>query len=79
MGACGPSSPSTGTIKGQLLTYGGLSVSPQGRPFDGHVTATDANGRSFVTSVPLDGNFVLQVPKGTYTLTGSSPRFGSGQ
>jgi hypothetical protein len=79
--ACGSSSPApppTGTIQGRLLTYGGLSLSPQGRPFEGHVRATAAKGKAVVVAVPSDGNFALQLPAGTYSLTGASPEYGDG-
>jgi hypothetical protein len=79
LSACGLPSSSTGTIKGQLLAYGGISVSLKGRPLEGQVRATSTRGRSFETSVPKDGDFVLQVPTGTYSLVGSSPQFGGGQ
>jgi hypothetical protein len=83
--ACGSPStrpaptPTTGSVTGRLLAYGGLPESPQGRPFAGHVTATAANGKSFVVAVPADGNFALKLLAGSYALTGSSPEFGSGQ
>ena len=75
LSACGSLS-SIGTINGRLLAYGGASVSLKGRPLEGHIKATNSRGTSFVTSVPKDGNFVFQVPTGTYSLAGSSPQFG---
>jgi hypothetical protein len=67
------------SIKGQLLLSGGPSTSAVSRPSGGQVTARNASGQSFVTSVPSSGSFVLQLPAGRYSLTGSSPQFGGGQ
>jgi hypothetical protein len=65
-------------VKGQLLISGGP---PPGtpRPSDGEVTAKNASGQAYSVSVPSTGKFTLQLPAGTYSLTGSSPHFGDGQ
>jgi hypothetical protein len=66
------------SVNGQLLISGGPSPGTP-RPSDGEVTARNASGQSFVVSVPATGKFTLQLPAGTYSLTGSSPQFGEGQ
>src|ERR1039458_8291328 len=65
-------------VKGQLLISGGPSPGTP-RPSNGEVTARNASGQSFSISVPSTGKFNLQLPAGTYSLTGSSPQFGNGQ
>jgi hypothetical protein len=75
--SCGVSSLPTGTIKGQLFGSGGPAPG-QLRPFNGQVTATGANGKTYATTVPSDGRFVIHLPSGTYSLTGSSPQFDAG-
>src|ERR1039458_9843285 len=65
-------------VTGQLLISGGPAPGTP-RPSDGEVTARNVSGKSFSTSVPSSGKFTLQLPAGTYSLTGSSPQFGSGQ
>jgi len=78
LASCGSSSAPTGVIRGELLTDGGLSTTPHGQPFRGHVKA-EGDATSYVTSVPASGRFTLRGPVGTYSLAGSSPQFGSGQ
>jgi hypothetical protein len=65
------------SIKGQLLISGGPAPGTP-RPSEGEVTARNAGGLSFAVSVPLTGRFTLQLPAGTYSLTGSSPQFAGG-
>jgi hypothetical protein len=78
LSACGSPS-STGTIDGRLLAFGGISTSLKGQPLAGHVKAMSSKGKSFATAVSKDGIFVLHVPMGTYSLSGSSPQFGGGR
>ena len=66
------------SVKGQLLISGG-PFPGKPRPSEGEVTAKTANGQSFAVAVPATGKFALQLPAGTYSLTGSSPQFGGGQ
>src|ERR1700686_1556937 len=65
-------------VTGQLLITGGPAPGTP-RPSDGEVTAKNASGQTFSTSVPSNGRFTLQLPVGRYALTGSSPEFGNGQ
>lgn len=66
------------SISGQLLISGGPAPGTP-RPSDGEVTARNATGQSFAVSVPATGRFIVYLPAGTYTLTGSSPQFGASQ
>ena len=68
------------SVTGQLLISGGPAIVPgAARPSYGEVTARNASGQSFSVSVPGTGKFTLQLPAGTYSLTGSSPQFGESQ
>lgn len=66
------------SISGQLLISGGPAPGTP-RPSDGEVIARNATGQSFAVSVPANGRFIVYLPAGTYTLTGSSPHFGASQ
>ena len=65
-------------VAGQLLITGGPAPGTP-RPSNGEVTAKNASGQAFSTSVPSSGKFTLRLPAGRYALTGSSPQFGNGQ
>jgi hypothetical protein len=65
-------------VEGQLLVTGGPAPGTP-RPSGGEVTAKNAGGQTFSTSVPSSGKFTLQLPPGRYALKGSSPQFGNGQ
>jgi len=71
--SCGSNQPDV-QIRGQLGTYGAgaknQALFPQ--PLPGKVTATAADGRKYSTNVPASGQFRLNVPQGSYILTGSS-------
>ena len=65
------------SVGGRLLISGGPAPGTP-RPTGGEVIARNANGQTFSVSVPASGKFFLQLPGGTYSLTGSSPQFGEG-
>ena len=66
------------SVGGQLLITGGPAPGKP-RPSEGEVTATNPNGQTFTAFAPATGMFTLHLPAGTYSLTGSSPQFGSGK
>jgi hypothetical protein len=65
------------SVTGQLLITGGPAPGTA-RPSDGEVTARVVGGGSYSTSVPSSGKFILQLPVGSYILSGASPQFGNG-
>jgi hypothetical protein len=78
MSSCGSPSVVTGTMKGQLFISGGPSPG-QNRPTNGNVEATGRGRNTYSTAVSENGQFVLHLPTGTYSLTGSSPNFDGGK
>jgi hypothetical protein len=78
MSSCGLTSVVTGTIRGQLLLSGGPPP-VQKRPTNGNVEATGSGRNTYATTVSQNGQFVLHLPAGTYSLTGSSPNYDGGK
>jgi hypothetical protein len=66
------------SIRGQLLLTGGPGPGER-FPSEGEVIAINASQESFRSSVSSNGEFLLHLPVGRYTLTGSSPQFGGGR
>jgi hypothetical protein len=74
-----PSSPvpppvavGSGQVTGVLMLNAGLAG---GGPLPGTVVLQSDNGKTFWMHVGSDGAFKFQVPPGTYTATGQSPKF----
>jgi hypothetical protein len=65
------------SVAGRLIISGGPAPGTP-RSSGGEVDAQNANGQSFSVSVPSSGKFILQLPEGSYSLTGTSPQFGEG-
>ena len=65
-----------GVLAGRLVAVGGPTSTP--RPLPGHVTASGPRASQTVQVGP-DGNYQLDLPPGTYTLTGTSPLYGDGR
>jgi hypothetical protein len=78
MSACGTPSVDTGTISGGLSISGGLPPGQQ-RPTNGSVEATGKGGVAYSTALSKNGQFVFHLPPGTYSLTGTSPKYGGGK
>jgi len=53
-------------------------VAAVSQPLNGVVTATNATGARCTVAVPSNGEFTMNLPAGTYWLTGTSPRFNGG-
>lgn len=66
------SDPATGYVSGTLQAVGGPPLLPP-RSLNGTVTLRSSTGESFSAAVGADGAFSIQVPVGTYTVTGRSP------
>lgn len=64
-----------GVLTGRLIAVGGATSNP--RPLTGHVTASGPRASQTVQVGP-DGNYKLNLPPGTYTLTGTSPLYDGG-
>lgn len=58
---------------------GGGPLPGQNRPTNGKVEAMDQSGNTFSVAVSENGQFVLHLPMGTYSLTGSSPNYDGGK
>lgn len=69
--------PRSGTLTGRLVLAGGPAP---GRtiPVDGSVVVT-GSGQNYVVPVGPDGRFTSELTPGTYTLTGTSPKFNDGK
>ena len=74
--ACGWQHPAAGTLTGHLYGVGGPAPGSP-RPWPGTVTLTGA-GVSLEVTVGASGTYSVSVPPGRYTVTGHSPRYGSG-
>ena len=72
------STPTTGFVSGRLQTAGGTAPGTP-KPISGKVTVSRVNGKSYSAKVRADGQFLIQVPVGSYFITGSSPRYTLGQ
>ena len=78
--ACSGSGPADGTVTGHLYGVGGpatISAPPSARAWPGTVTLAGP-GLHVDVAVGADGAFSVMVPAGRYTVTGHSPRYGSG-
>ena len=78
--ACSGPGPADGTLTGHLYGVGGpatISAPPSARAWPGTVTVVGP-GVHLGVSVGANGAFSVAVPAGRYTVTGHSPRFGSG-
>jgi hypothetical protein len=78
--ACSGPGPAEGTVAGHLYGVGGpatISVPPSARAWPGTVILV-GSGVHVDVSVGANGTFSVVVPVGRYTVTGHSPRFGSG-
>jgi hypothetical protein len=69
--------PMKGTIAGTLMVIGGPAPGLH-RPVSGVVTLIGSAGRAINVTVGPKGTFKLQVPEGSYSLSGHSPQFGDG-
>lgn len=81
MSSCGSTVVVTGTIRGEFLLSGGPAPG-QSRPTNGNVAATSTVGNFthvYSTTVSQSGQFVLHLPAGTYSLSGSSPSYDGGK
>jgi hypothetical protein len=68
--------PEVGSVSGTFIASGGPVGTPDD-PLSGTITATAADGET-TTTVATDGTFELDLPAGTYTFTGVSSRYQSG-
>ena len=66
-----------GTRTGALEAVGGPAPGAP-RPLPGNVTLRSRDGATFTSTAGSDGAFSLQVPAGSYTATGRSPLYQSG-
>jgi hypothetical protein len=71
------STPTTGFVSGRLQTVGGPAPGTP-KPIGGKVTVSGLNGKSYSAMVGADGQFLIQVPVGSYFVRGSSPLYESG-
>jgi len=80
-GCSGGPAPSTGTVTGYLEMAGGPATLAGGTPsfrVPGTITAVSARDTQHGPAAK-NGAFTLVLPVGTYTLTGTSPQYNSGQ
>jgi hypothetical protein len=74
--ACSGYNPTDGTLTGHLYGAGGPAPGAP-RPWPGTVTLVSPGVHRDVP-VGASGTYSVTVPAGRYTLTGHSPRYGSG-
>lgn len=68
--------PAGGVISGMLEAVGGpAGIAP--RPLPGQVSAM-GGGHAYHVAVGQNGDYAMNVPAGTYTITGHSPLYQSG-
>jgi hypothetical protein len=65
----------TGVVKGTLEAVGGPGPA---RPLNGSIALRDSDGAVFAATAGSDGIFLVQVPIGTYAITGRSPLYENG-
>jgi hypothetical protein len=75
LAGCG-GSPADGTLTGHLSAHGGPR--PGTQPLPGSVIAVGAGGR-YVAAVGSDGTYLVKLPPGVYSVTGTSPLFLAGK
>lgn len=71
------SAPTTGFITGKLQAVGGPAPVPP-RPLQGTISVRTSDKRTYSTRVSSGGQFLIQVPIGTYSVTGRSPQYEGG-
>jgi hypothetical protein len=71
------STPTTGFVSGRLQTVGGPAPGTP-KPIGGKVIVFGLNEKSYSAKVGADGQFLFQVPVGSYFVRGSSPLYESG-
>jgi len=72
----GPPGLVTGVVTGRLVAVGGPASVP--RPLPGEIVATGPRASKTVQVGP-DGRYQLDLPPGTYTISGTSPGYADGQ
>lgn len=72
----GPPMLVTGVVTGRLIAVGGPTSVPQ--PLPGEIVATGPRARKTV-QVGADGDYQLELPPGTYTITGASSLYADGK
>ncbi|MCW2784940.1 MAG: Carboxypeptidase regulatory-like domain [Marmoricola sp.] len=70
--------PVTGIVQGRLLAVGGPAPGKP-RPIAGTVLFDGPDGSRAQTEVDATGRFAIGLAPGTYTLSGTSPSYGSGK
>jgi len=71
--SCSSTPAAQGTLSGRLIEAGGAAPGLSlGVP--GQITVTPTSGTSFTTSTNANGYYTIDVPPGTYTVTGGSPK-----
>jgi hypothetical protein len=66
-----------GVVLGTLEAVGGPAPGTP-RPLRGSITLRDSGGTAFTATAGSDGVFSVRVPPGSYTITGRSPLYDSG-
>jgi hypothetical protein len=69
--------PAKSPVAGTFVIAGG-PVPGSSQPTSGVVTFTDSGGKRTEVTVGPSGKFKLQLPEGSYSLSGHSPQFGDG-
>jgi len=72
------STPGTGFVSGRLQAVGGPAPGAP-RAISGTVIARAPNQSSYSVKVGSDGQFLLQLPVGSWVITGRSPQYEGGQ
>jgi hypothetical protein len=72
-----PTIPGDGLVTGTLEAVGGPAPGSP-RPLSGTVTLRNTGGSTFAAQTSSDGTFSIEVPAGSYAITGRSPLFQSG-
>jgi hypothetical protein len=70
--------PTEGIVTGRLIAVGGPAPGAA-RPLSGVVKLKGSDGKTVAVDVDADGTFRIRARTGSYSLSGSSPQYGSGR
>ncbi len=75
LGGCLSTPASAGSIRGELVAVGGPPSTPSQTFTKGEIRFETPSGKSYSARVGEDGRYSIELPPGTYTISGQSPEY----
>ncbi len=75
LGGCSSTPASAGSVRGELVAVGGPPSTPSQPLTKGEVRLETPSGKSYSARVGQDGRYSIELPAGTYTISGRSPEY----